>query len=298
MSHSLVVYGIAAALVLLTSHARSQLAVDGAPLARPGRYEVTSEAAFGSPRYIVLRPDDLSAFPSDDTLPVVVWGNGGCSTDSSPYVGFLTTIASHGFLVLAIADVEGEDLFSIGESSPSYELFTAPFLAAFDWAEAESARVGSPLRGKVATDRMAAMGHSSCGGLAVILGADPRVDTVGVFNGSAWGSLHLNNDPKSVHIDRLHGPALLVYGTESPMMPGSAEGFEAIDSVPVFYGARRNTGHALSMDHPGGGEFANVASSWLKWTLKHDAETGAMFVGERCGLCTDANWEVRSKRLD
>lgn len=220
MSHNLVLYGIAATLVLLTGDARSQLGVDGARLAQPGRYEVI------------------------------------------------------------------------------YEQFTSPFLAAFDWAEAESARVGSPLTGKVATDRMAAMGHSSCGGLAVILGADPRVATIGVFNGSAWGSFHLNNDPKSVHIDRLHGPVLLVYGVESPMMPLSAEGFEAIGNVPVFYGVRRNTGHALSMDHPGGGEISNVASSWLEWTLKQDAEAGAMFVGEHCGLCADANWDVRSKRLD
>jgi hypothetical protein len=298
MSHDRVAYGIAATLGLLASHARSQLAVDGAPVAQPGRYEVTSEAAFGSPRHIVFRPADLSAFPGDDRLPVVVWGNGGCSTDSSPYAGFLTTIASHGFLVLAIAHVEGEDLFSIGESGPTYEQFTSPFLAAFDWAEAESARVGSPLRGKVAADGMAAMGLSSCGGLAVILGADPRVDTVGVFNGSGLGSIRLNNDATTVHVDRLHGPVLLVYGVESPMMASSAESFEAIDNVPVFYGARRNAGHMLSMDHPGGGEFANVASSWLKWTLKRDAEAGAMFVGERCGLCTDANWEVRFKRLD
>lgn len=261
VSHNLVVYGIAAALVLLTSNARSQLAVDGAHLAQPGRYEVLSEAAFDSPRYIVFRPADLSAFPRDDTLPVVLWGNGGCSTDSSPYAGFLTTIASHGFLVLAIAHVEGVDLFSIGESGPNnYDQVTSPFLAAFDWAEAESARVNSPLNGKIATDRMAAMGLSTCGGLAVVLGADPRIDTIGVFNGDASGSIHLNNDPKNVHIDRLHGPVLVVYGGESPMMAHSAEGFEAINNVPVFYGARRNAGHMLSMDHPGGGEFANVAS--------------------------------------
>jgi hypothetical protein len=289
----------ATATVLLLDDASSQLPLDDAPVAERGRYEVMSEVAFGSLRYVVYRPTNLNAFPQDDTLPVMVWGNGGCSTDSSAYAGFLTTIASHGFLVLAIAHVEGVDLFSIGASGPTnYDQLASPFLAAFDWAEAESAREKSPLKGKVATDRMAAMGLSACGGMAAILGADPRIDTIGVFNGDARGSIHLNNDPESVHIDRLHGPVLLVNGTESPMMARSAESFEAINNVPVFYGARRDAGHALAMDHPGGGEFSNVASNWLKWTLKDDAEAGAMFVGERCGLCTNPNWEVRSKRID
>jgi hypothetical protein len=65
----------------------------------------------------------------------------------------------------------------------------------------------------------------------------------------------------------------------------------------VFYGARRNAGHLGTVSHPGGGEFANVASRWLKWTLKGDSAAGAMFVGANCELCTNSNWEVRSKGL-
>ena len=79
-----------AALVLPTSNVWSQMPLDGAPLAQPGRYEVISEAAVGSPRHIVFRPANLDAFPQEDTLPVVVWANGGCSTDSRPYAAFLT----------------------------------------------------------------------------------------------------------------------------------------------------------------------------------------------------------------
>ena len=82
------------------------------------------------------------------------------------------------------------------------------------------------------------------------------------------------------------------------MMVRSAESFEAIDNVPVFYGARRNAGHMSTVGHPGGGDFANVASSWLEWTLKDDAEAGAMFAGPRCELCTSSNWETRSKALE
>src|SRR6476659_6593746 len=72
--------------------------IEGAPLAVPGPYAITSEAAFGSPGLLVFRPTNLDAFPKKDTLPVMVWGNGGCAIDSTRYSGFLTTIASHGFL--------------------------------------------------------------------------------------------------------------------------------------------------------------------------------------------------------
>ena len=81
-------------------------------------------------------------------------------------------------------------------------------------------------------------------------------------------------------------------------MVGSAESFEAINRVTVFYGARRNAGHMSTFGHRGGGEFANVASNWLKWTLKGDAEAGATFLGSQCELCTNPNWETRAKALE
>jgi hypothetical protein len=58
------------------------LPVEGAPLAEPGPYKVMSEPAFGSPGHVVFRPASLDAFPARDTLPVMVWGNGGCAIDA------------------------------------------------------------------------------------------------------------------------------------------------------------------------------------------------------------------------
>jgi hypothetical protein len=43
--------------------------------------------------------------------------------------------------------------------------------------------------------------------------------------------------------------------------------------------------------------FANVASNWLSWTLKGDKKAGQMFVGKNCSLCTNSNWDVRSKGI-
>ena len=259
------------------------LPVEGAPLAVPGPYRVASGPAVGSPGHVVYHPADLAPFPGKDTLPVMVWGNGGCAINSNRYAGFLTTIASHGFVVLATAAEPGAER---GRA-------TADNLrAAIAWAETENRRAGSPLNGKIATDRVAVMGQSCGGFLSIELGADPRVDTIGVFNSGAQGD-------RVKALTSLHGPVLLINGHERDFLMAASEAtFEAIDTLPVFYGARHNAGHTATVDHPGGGEFANVASNWIRWQLKGDREAGRMFVGKDCSLCTKANWDTRAKRLE
>ena len=117
------------------------LPLEGAPLAEPGPYQVTSEGAYESPGHLVFRPAALDAFPKKDTLPVMVWGNGGCAIDSKRYSGFLSTIASHGFLVMGTAAQEG---------APRRQATADDLRAAINWAEKENARAGSPLKGKIA----------------------------------------------------------------------------------------------------------------------------------------------------
>ncbi len=65
-------------------------------------------------------------------------------------------------------------------------------------------------------------------------------------------------------LTKLHGPVLLINGHEPDfMMAASASTFEKITGLPAFYGARHNAGHTATVFHPGGGEYANVASNWL-----------------------------------
>jgi len=268
------------------------LPLEGAPLAVPGSYEVMSESAFESPGHVVFRPTDLDRFPSDDTLPVLVWGNGGCAINSTRYGGFLTTIASHGFLVLATAAVDGE---------ARRQASADDLRAAVDWAEAENGRSGSALRGKIATNQVAVMGQSCGGFLSVSLGLDPRVGTIGVFNSGvqpASADAPRSPFPTADSLAELHGPVLLINGHERDfMMAASHANFDMINHVPVFYGARHNAGHTATVDHPGGGEFANVVSNWLRFQFKGNDEAGKMFVGNNCELCTNANWDTDSKGL-
>jgi len=272
---------------------RTSLPVEGAPAAEKGAYNVTSELAFGSPGHVVVRPANLDAFPKKDTLPVIAWGNGGCAIDSKAFMGFMETVASHGFVVIGTAPIEG---------APRRQSNKDDLRAALDWADKENKRDGSPLKGKVAVGKMAAMG-SSCGGfLSIEVGADPRVKTIGVFNSGVIKLDPKNPPPFPISdvstLTKLHGPVLLVNGnTTDFMMETSKFTYDSLGKTPGFYGSRHGAGHSATFFHPGGGEFANVAWSWAAWQLKGDKKAGAMFAGKACGLCKNSNWDVEAKGL-
>jgi hypothetical protein len=263
---------------------------EDAPLADRGPYDIAASTAYRSPGLTVVYPTSLDVFPSRDTLPVLVWANGGCAMDSTYYADFLSTIASHGFLVIATAKADVDH-----ESATVDDL-----RAALDWIETENQRADSPLNGKIASDQVAVMGQSCGGYLSIGLGADPRVDTVGVFNGGVRPDNPANPAPPPFltvsALANLHGPVLIVNGHESDYrMEDSKATFDAIDKLPAFYGARHDAGHMGTILHPGGGEFANVVSSWLMWWFKGDRRAGAMFAGTKCGLCRNSNWDVETK---
>lgn len=268
------------------------LPLEGAPLAEAGPYEVLSERAFNSAGHILFRPAELDAFPTQDILPIMVWGNGGCAIDGTRYSEFLSTIASHGFLVMTTTAIEGED---------QRQQNAADLLAAITWAEAENERAGSPLNGKIDTSQIAVMGQSCGGFLSIGLGTDPRVSTIGVFNSGVQAPNPTAPNSAFATTDalfELHGPVMFINGHEVDfMMEASHTNFDLVNHVPAFYGARQNAGHTATVFHPGGGEFANVASSWIRYHFKGDEEAGRMFVGEDCELCTNFNWDVESKGL-
>jgi hypothetical protein len=272
---------------------RTSLPLEGAPLAQKGPYAIVAEPTFGAPGHVLVRPANLDEFPKKGSLPVIAWGNGGCAIDSKGFMGFMETVASHGFLLIGTAPVEG--------AAPR-QANVDDLRGAIDWAEKENRREGSPLFGKIAMDQVAAMG-SSCGGfLSIEVGADPRVKTIGVFNS---GVTRVDPSlpprfpiPDVAALSKLHGPVLLVNGHDTDFMQEtSANTYAWLERKPAFYGARRGAGHSATFFHPGGGEFANVAWNWAAWQLKGDKGAAKMFTGRDCGLCQDPNWEVKSKGL-
>ena len=187
----------------------------------------------------------------------------------------------HGFLVME----HGPS----GRATPELPMTCA---VRSNWAD-KNARTSSPLKGKIAHGQSRRHGGQSCGGfLSIVLGADPRVKTIGVFNSGvqkAAPGAAPSAFPTADALPKVHGPVLLINGSDPDfMMATSAATFDMINNVPAFYGARHNAGHTATVFHPGGGEYANVASNWLMWTFKGDKKAGAMFVGKNCGLCTNS----------
>lgn len=268
------------------------LPLEGAPEAVSGDYSVVVEDAFGAPGLQVFRPGALTAFPDNDSLPVLVWGNGGCAINATTFSEFLTTIASHGILVVTTQAIEGE---------PQRQQTRADMLAGIDWAERENTRQGAALAGKIDTAHVAVMGQSCGGMLSVGAGTDPRVDTIGVFNSGVSAPVANPQGPVRATTDdlmRIHGPALYINGGERDfMLDSSRANFDMIDHVPAFYGAREGAGHLATITHPGGGEWANIASNWLLFNFKGDGQAGNMFTSSECSLCTAPGWDTDAKGL-
>ena len=268
----------------------------GAPKAVVGPYAVASDKPASSTDLLVYRPRDLSGFPARDSLPIVVWGNGACLADGTEFAGYLSTIASYGFLVVGTAPVAGD---------PQARLTSANLIKALDWAQAEGARKGSPLAGKIKTDAVAVMGMSCGGNLALEAARDPRVKTLGVWNSGVWISGEMRTGDGTLlvattkaDLTRIHSPTLYINGDKiDPAMANAADDFAKLDKVPVFFGSRHGSGHSGTYSHANGGEFANIAVAWLRWQLKANKDSGKTFSGTDCLLCKDPNWTVQRKGL-
>jgi dienelactone hydrolase len=253
--------------------------------------------------HTLYRPRDLKPFGPSLKLPIVAYGNGACRNASYEVRNFLTEVASHGFLVLAI----GPAIPTIaGGSYVSGPTKSSQLLDAVDWAAAENARQGSELYGKVDTSKVAVMGHS-CGGLqAIEVSTDPRVTTTVMLNsgiigsrpGGPGGGMPGMPAVTKDQLARLHAPIAYIIGGKSDIAhDNAADDFAKIDSVPVLM-ANRDVGHypATFLD-PRGGAWGVAASAWLKWQLKDDQTAARMFTGANCGLCSDPKWTIDKKKI-
>ena len=259
----------------------------------------------------VYRPKTLP----DHALPLLLWGNGACSDNGLMHGAFLRQIASHGYIIVAAGHARDESplrapkpLTPPGTPAPpppnidlsKFKPVTTPdqLIAGLDWAARETVRPGSPFYGKIDLSRVAVAGHS-CGGLqAMAVAADPRIDTVlifdsGVFTGPT--SMVVGKDA----LGRIHTPMIYVMGGPTDIAHANAlDDYARLGAVPVFF-ADYPVGHdGTFWTEPDGGHWAQVAVAWLDWRLKGDAAASGEFVGHSCGLCGDHNWTVMKKGID
>ena len=265
--------------------------------------------------HTLYRPGDLSPFGPNRRLPIVAWANGGCRNSSGEFRNFLSEIASHGFLIVAIGPAANSAV--MGSEAPTGMSQASQLIDGVDWSIAEDARQGSDLYQKIGTGRIAIMGQS-CGGVqALDVSKDPRVTTTVIWNSGVLSDLlEAGRVPAGLppavmksmapmisrvtreRLSELHAPiAYFVGGSSDIAHARAAADFERINHVPVLL-ANRNVGHyPATYLEPNGGAFAAAAVAWLSWTLKGDAAASRMFVGDDCGLCRDSAWTIQRKNL-
>jgi hypothetical protein len=247
--------------------------------------------------HTIFRPKDLSVFSKKNKLPIIAWGNGGCANNPRGFTNFLSEVASHGFLVIAIGPTQTNAHPGIGGGGTK----SSQLLDAIDWAIAQNSNKTSQYYGKIDTIKTAVIGQS-CGGLqALEVVGDPRISTTVICNSGLLVSpppagITVPNVPKE-QLKKLHSPILYLLGGPSDnAYPNGNDDFSRIEKIAVFM-ANIDVGHGGTYMQPHGGEFAPVVVAWFKWQLKGDKEAGKMFTGNPCGLAQDKNWKVEKKNI-
>lgn len=247
--------------------------------------------------HTVFRPMDLSTLGDTVKLPIVVWGNGACANSPWEHVNFLSEVASHGFLVIAIGSMPSEGQ----RGAPGGPTKSPMLLDAIHWAMARNNDKFSQYYQKLDTNKIAVAGMS-CGGLqALEVALDPRISTAmicnsGLFSDPASSRFELPRVGKE-QLAKLHAPTIYILGGEKDIAyKNGMDDFKRINHVPVF-AANLNVGHGGTYSQPHGGEFATVATAWLQWQLKNDQEAARMFTGDPCGLANAEGWKVEKKNI-
>lgn len=290
----------------LAVHTSPAAEVDGS-----GAFPAVMESDPNLATHTVYRPDSLAPFGRDRLLPIVSWGNGGCANAGDSARHFLTEIASHGMLVIAVGPIVGErparPAAADAPDRPPGEppRFAPPTTArqltdAIDWAIRENTRAESAYFGRLDTDAIAIMGYS-CGGLQALSQArDARIRTVALWNS---GVLPEDDRRPGMEVgkdilDALAVPVAYIAGGPSDIAyPNAVDDVSRIQNVPLFFG-NIDVGHGGTYREPNGGAYGAVASAWLKWQLLDDSEASKTFVGDDCTLCIDPDWTVEKRNID
>jgi dienelactone hydrolase len=146
-----------------------------------GRYKAILAGDPSLPTHAIYRPRDLRPFGGRNLLPIVAFGNGGCRNGSGEFRNFLSDIASHGYLVVAIGPAG--DAVVGGSEGPGGQTQASQLLDGVDWATKENDRKDSEYYQKVDTSKVAVMGQSCGTGQATQVSGDARVTTTVFMNG-------------------------------------------------------------------------------------------------------------------
>jgi len=284
-----------ATLVLVTVFAQAQM-VDYKVIDGGGQGPFKSIAAQDAtlPDFTIYRPAELlTSAGYDGTLPIIIFGNGGCVNTSAAHQRFLSEIASYGYVIIAIGPFQKSDdprpMPFATTSTESYKMFQA-----LDWICAQAQKVDSEYYGVVDTQHIAAMGQSCGGAQALYLSSDPRIKSVVMLN-SGMGTTTMSNASRA-NVLAVHCPIVYICGGEGDMAYKNAEAdFGIIKTQPVA-SLNLPVGHNGTYSQEFGGEFARMARAWLDYVFKGYDQGEKIFKNK--DLTGYDGWTIQSKNFD
>ena len=167
---------------------------------------------------------------------------------------------------------------------------------ALEWAIAQNADPSSPYYGKLDVDNIAAAGMS-CGGLqALHMSDDARIKTIMVMNS---GFFNGGDDKASLAKMKQKSVIWILGGNTDIAWENGLDDFKQMTgTMPAFLCSLDGIGHGGTYMQPFGGDYAKVATAWLKWWLKGDKEAAKMFTGEEPGVSKMQDWMFMRKNID
>lgn len=234
--------------------------------------------------FVVYHPMDMR-----EKMPVLVFCNGGCMDTSIGYENMLNDVASYGYIVVAIGELQMFAQHDKDQHTPS-----SMVVKALDWISQQATDPASPYYNKIDAERIAAAGHS-CGGAQVLANAaDARLKTYLILN-AGMGEMTMA-DANAKALKNLHGPILyLVGGKTDVAWPNAQMDYKAIKKTPIVLADNTQSGHGGTYEQPNGGANARMVRAWLDWQLKGKNEHEKLFIG---GDLTDyEGWTIMHKNF-
>ncbi|MCF0174689.1 MAG: hypothetical protein HUJ95_05035 [Bacteroidales bacterium] len=289
-----------------------------------GPYKAVLEVSAEAPDYTLYHPADMDyAVKKEGALPLILWANGGCAWTSKGAENYLSEVASHGYMVVAVGVYDEKAQPQQGMTDTEYQIH------AIDVMQALNDNPESVFYKKIDMKHICAIGHSCGGGQALTTAiADSRVTSCIALNSGfsrvrppfpveepgsrrpaegpkdgfaksvAEGGLYGKEFGGTMTQDdlaNLHCPVAYLIGGPTDIAYNNAnENFELINQVPVVL-CNLPVGHGATYTQHHGGAFAEISIKWFDFLLKGNKKQGRFFLNANYQKKNYPDWDVRKK---
>lgn len=181
--------------------------------------------------------------------------------------------------------------FQMPKQKPNRQL-----LDALDWIIAQNVDPESEYYHCVDVNKVAAMGQSCGGAMALAVAHDPRIGTLVILN-SGIGDMSMQGVTPA-QLENIHCPMLyLIGGPEDVAFGNAKKDYERLgNDIPVVM-INTIDGHEGTYYEKSGGKYAIAVRKWLDWQFKGRTEESPLFLNDVFLQEFDPSWSVLRKNI-